>query len=64
MTPKEFGAKMKNLAHKYFYKEDKDLSTRVVVSYAFVQAVDLMVVALAENGFDEGIFQYKNFIEE
>ena len=64
MTPKKFTTKMKDLAHRHFYQEDKDLSTKVEVNYAFVEAVDLMVITLAENGFDEGVFQYKNFIEE
>ena len=64
MTQREFHRKMKNLAHKHFYQEDKYLNTKVEVSYVFIEAVNLMVTALADNGFDEGIFQYKNFIEE
>jgi len=64
MTQGEFNKKMKKLASRYFYEEDKDLTARVEVSYAFVEAVNLMVITLAENGFEEGIFQYKNFIEE
>ena len=63
MAPEQFEEKMRTLAHKYFYEEDKELHEPVEVPRAVLEAIDLMIITLAENGFDKGIFQYKNFIE-
>jgi len=64
MSPEEFEQKIQKLAYKYFYKEDKSLHEKVEVSFATIEALSLMVEALAENGFEKAIFIYKNFIEE
>uniref|UniRef100_A0A6M3ILW7 Uncharacterized protein n=1 Tax=viral metagenome TaxID=1070528 RepID=A0A6M3ILW7_9ZZZZ len=57
-----FNEDMKKLAHEYFYEEKHN--EKITINFGTIEAINLMVIALSNLGFEKGISQYKNFIEE